>query len=71
MTMVRKKFRNEPFDVLFKRFKKTVERADVVGEVRRREHYERPSIARKRAKEIAVKNEQRRQEDQRLKRAPV
>ena len=69
--MVRKKFRNEPFDVLFKRFKKTVERADVVGEVRRREHYERPSIARKRAKEIAVKNEQRRQEDQRLKRAPV
>ena len=71
MTTVRKKFRNESFDVLFKRFKKTVERADVVGEVRRREHYERPSIARKRAKEIAVKNEQRRQEDQRLKRAPV
>ena len=39
---------NESFDSLLKRFNKKVQQSDVLGEVRRREYYEKPSIKRKR-----------------------
>ena len=41
---------NEPFDVALRRFKRSCEKAGVLSEVRRREHYEKPSIKRKRKK---------------------
>jgi len=39
---------NESFESLLKRFNKRVQQAGVLSEVRRREHYEKPSIKRKR-----------------------
>ena len=69
--MVKKKHRGESFDSLFRRFKKNVEKKDTINEVRRREHYIKPSTERKLARDMAVKKEQKRQEDQRIKRNPV
>ena len=68
MTMVNKKHRKESFESMMRRFKKSCERSDVVNEVRAREHFVKPCLKRRRAREVAVKNEQRRQEDQALKR---
>ena len=70
MAMVNKKHRKESFESMMRRFKKSCERSDVVNEVRAREHFVKPSIKRKRAREVAVKTEQRRQEDQSLRRRP-
>ena len=39
---------NEPFDVALRRFKRSCEKAGVLSEVRRREHYEKPTAERKR-----------------------
>jgi len=69
--MVKKKHRGESFESLFKRFKKNVEKKDTINEVRRREYYIKPSTERKLARDMAVKKEQKRQEDMRLKRNPV
>ncbi len=46
---------NEPFDVALRRFKRSCEKAGVLSEVRRREHYEKPTWVRKRAAAAAVK----------------
>lgn len=53
------KHKNEKFDSLFRRFKRSVEKADVLKEVREREHYEKPSVKRKRARAAARKRAQR------------
>ncbi len=45
---------NESIDSALKRFKKQVEKAGVLSEVRRREHYEKPS-ERKKKKLFAAK----------------
>ncbi len=45
---------NEPVDRLLKQFKKQVEKAGIMSELKKRQHYEKPSIRRKR-KEIAAK----------------
>ncbi|MEE3190368.1 MAG: 30S ribosomal protein S21, partial [Pseudomonadota bacterium] len=37
---------NEPFDVALRRFKRSCEKAGVLSEVRRREHYEKPTWVR-------------------------
>jgi len=39
---------DEPFENALKRFKKQCEKAGVLTEIRRREHYEKPSVRRKR-----------------------
>ncbi|WMS85589.1 30S ribosomal protein S21 [Pleionea litopenaei] len=46
---------NEPFDVALRRFKRSCEKAGILAEVRRREHYEKPTAVRKRKKAAAVK----------------
>ena len=50
---------NEPFEVALKRFKKQCEKAGILSEIRKREHYEKPSIKRKKkilaAKKRALK----------------
>ena len=46
--------KNESFESLLKRFTKRVQEEGVLAEVRRREHYEKPSVKRKR-KEAARK----------------
>ncbi len=45
----------EPFEVALRRFKRTCEKAGVLTEVRRREHYEKPTEIRKRKAAAAVK----------------
>ena len=39
---------NESFDSALKRFKKQCEKAGILSEVRKREHYEKPSVKKKR-----------------------
>ena len=46
---------NEPFDVALRRFKRSCEKAGILAEVRKREHYEKPTSVRKRAAAAAVK----------------
>ncbi len=38
---------NEPFEIALKRFNKKVQQDGVLSEARRREHFEKPSIKRK------------------------
>ena len=44
----------EPFESALKRFKKQVEKAGVLSEVRKREYYEKPSVKKKK-KAIAAR----------------
>ncbi|MRR36773.1 30S ribosomal protein S21 [bacterium] len=44
----------EPFEGALKRFKKQVEKAGVLSEVRKREYYEKPSVKKKK-KAIAAR----------------
>lgn len=46
---------NESLDNALKRFKRQCARAGVIGEVRKREHYEKPSVRRKKKSEEARK----------------
>ena len=46
---------NESFESLLKRFNKRVQQDGVLAEVRRREHFEKPSVKRKR-KEAAKRH---------------
>ncbi|MGD8430323.1 MAG: 30S ribosomal protein S21 [Ectothiorhodospiraceae bacterium] len=46
---------NEPFEVALRRFKRSCEKAGVLSEIRRREHYEKPTQVRKRKQAAAVK----------------
>ena len=46
---------NESLDSALKRFKKSCARSGVLAEVRKREHYEKPSVKRKKQSEAARK----------------
>ncbi len=46
---------NESLDSALKRFKKSCARSGVLAEVRKREHYEKPSVRRKKKSEAARK----------------
>ncbi len=56
------KHENEHFEALFRRFKRAVEKDGIIQEVRNREHYEKPSSVRKRARAAARKRYQRQTE---------
>jgi small subunit ribosomal protein S21 len=45
---------NEPFEAALRRFKKSIEKEGVLSEVKQREHYEKPSVKRKK-KAIAAR----------------
>ena len=53
---------------MLRRFKKGCEKSDIINEVKKREFYEKGSTTRRKSREMAVKKELRRQEDQRVKR---
>ena len=65
---VHRKHRGETFESMMRRFKKGCEKSDIINEVKKREHFEKPSMTRRKGREMAVKKESRRQEDQRVKR---
>jgi len=46
--------REMPFDVALRKFKRSVEKAGIIQEVRKREFYEKPAAKRKRKKAEAV-----------------
>ena len=52
---------DENFERALKRFKKATEKAGILSEIRKREHYEKPSVKRKKkalaAKKRAVKKQ--------------
>lgn len=48
----------ESFEAAMRRFKKACEKAGILSEVRKREHYEKPSIKRKRKTIAAQKRAQ-------------
>ena len=68
---VEKKHRNESFESMMRRFKKGCEKSDIVNEVKKREHFEKPSMVRRISRKMAVKKELRRQIDQRVNRFPT
>ena len=57
---------NEPFDVALRRFKRTIEKAGIINELRSREFYEKPTSERKRKKAAAVKRHYKRIRSQML-----
>jgi small subunit ribosomal protein S21 len=46
---------NEPIESALKRFKKKIQKAGILSEIKRRERYEKPSIKKKRKSEAARK----------------
>ncbi|MBE6610595.1 MAG: 30S ribosomal protein S21 [Ruminococcaceae bacterium] len=46
---------NEPLENALRRFKRQVTKSGIMGEVRKREHYEKPSVKRKKKSEAARK----------------
>ncbi len=46
---------NEPFEVAMKRFKKQCEKAGILTELRRREHFDKPSVRKKKKAAAARK----------------
>jgi len=50
---------NESLDSALRRFKRSCAKAGVLGEVRKREHYEKPSVKRKKKSEAARKRKYR------------
>lgn len=47
--------KNESLDAALRRFKKQCQKAGVLAEVRKREHYDKPSVKRKKKSEAARK----------------
>lgn len=47
--------KNESLDAALRRFKRTCQRAGVFAEARKHEHYEKPSVKRKKKSEAARK----------------
>jgi small subunit ribosomal protein S21 len=52
---------NEPIDKVLKRFKKECQKSGIPAELRRREHYEKPSVRRRRKVEAARRKVRRRE----------
>ena len=46
---------NETLDSALRRFKRATQKAGILGEVRKREHYDKPSVKRKKKIEAARK----------------
>ena len=63
---ISKKHKQESFESLMRRFKKGCQKGNILLEVKKREHYERPSIGRKKRKALAISKEKKRQEEQRI-----
>jgi len=58
MPKVSQKHYNESFEALLRRFKKAVDRADVIKDIRKKEYFEKPTAERKRKAAAAKKRYQ-------------
>jgi small subunit ribosomal protein S21 len=61
-----KKKRPMSFDQMLRKFKKKVERAGIIQEIKKREYYEKPAQKRQRKKKEAIRKEQIRWEAEQL-----
>ena len=61
-----KKHKDESFESLMRRFKKGCEKSNILLEVKNREQFEKPSLRRRKRRELAISKEKKRQEEQRL-----
>ena len=52
--------KNETLDSAIRRFKKQCAKTGIIAEVRKREHYEKPSVKRKKKSEASRKHNRRR-----------
>lgn len=52
--------KNEPFDKALRRFRKKCQESGIISEVKKREHYEKPSVKRKRKLKAAIRKERKR-----------
>lgn len=59
-----------PFDVAIRKFKKAVEKAGILQEVKKREFYEKPTAKRKRKKAEAVARHRKQVQAQKLSNLP-
>lgn len=66
MSIARRKEENEPFEVLLRRFKRSIEKTGILTELRAREFYEKPTAKRKRKLAAAVKRHFKRIRSQQL-----
>ena len=55
MSKIKQKHSNESFESLLRRFKKSVDKEDILKDYRKNEFFEKPSSKRKRAKAAAKK----------------
>ena len=67
---INRKHRGESFESMMRRFKKSCEKSDILNQVKKREHFEKPSLSRRKSREMAAKKELKRQEDQKINRFP-
>ena len=63
---VSRKHKGESFEGMMRRFKKGCEKGNILLDVKKREHYEKPSLGRRKRRELAISKEKKRQEEQRL-----
>ena len=63
---VSKKHKDESFESLMRRFKKSCEKSNILLEVKNREQFEKPSLRRRKRRELAISKEKKRQEEQRI-----
>ena len=67
---IHKKHKHETFESMLRRFKKGCEKSDIINEVKKREFYEKGATTRRKSREMAVKKELKREEDQKINRFP-
>ena len=67
---INRKHRGESFESMMRRFKKSCEKSDILNQVKKREHFEKPSLSSRKSREMAAKKELKRQEDQKINRFP-
>ena len=63
---VTKKHKGESYESMMRRFKKGCEKSNVLIEVKNREQFEKPSLKRRKRRELAISKEKKRQQEQRL-----
>ena len=63
---ISKKHKGESFESLMRRFKKGCEKSNILLETKKREQFEKPSLRRRKRRELAISKEKKRHEEQKL-----
>ena len=66
MPGARIRYENESFESLIRRYNRSVEKEGLLQEVRKREFFEKPSLIRKRARQVAIRRQRARTEQENM-----